>query len=69
MRIHNLPTLKDLDLSQNCLTHGIGEMMTGIAELTMLESLGLADTKLAKDDLRQISDSLQARKTVTSTRT
>ena len=62
MRIHNLPALKDLDLSQNCLTHDIGEMMTGIAELTMLESLGLADTKLAKDDLRQISDTLKARK-------
>ena len=62
MRIHNLPALKDLDLSDNCLTHCIGEMMTGMVELTSLESLNLAGTELAKDDLHILSDTLKTGK-------
>ena len=62
LRIHNLPALKNLDLSDNCLTQCIGEMMTGMVELTSLESLNLAGTEFARADVRDLSDTLKVGK-------
>ena len=60
--MHNLPSPKDIDLSDNCLAQCIGAIITDVVELPSLESLNLAGTELAKADLRDLSDTLKVGK-------